>query len=59
MERKNIRIKIWGNFMGGNMRNQDIAWKIKAQISLFSGLLSEEPPSIFHCCKNRVFALQK
>jgi len=41
MEKINIWIKIWGNYIGGGMRNQDIVWKIKHQISLFSGFLSE------------------
>jgi len=53
MAGKNIRVKIWGNFRGGNMKNQDIAWKIKAQISSFSGVLSEGLPKperkFIHC----------
>jgi len=53
MEKDNMGDKIWGNFKGGSMKNQDIACKIKAQISLFAGILSEGLPrpkrKFIHC----------
>jgi hypothetical protein len=44
MERNDIWVKIWGNFIGGDMKDVDIACKIKRQISLFSNYISEGLP---------------